>query len=78
MKWLAAIIVFMVLGCQNAAEGPETVDGSCHVVRFSAPGEAPVCAIRCTWDRGIGNSRVGYSDTTPVPCSWHGKKPSQD
>lgn len=79
IRLIAAIVA--LTACSSPTEQSEQLlDKACHVVLFTAadPLES-VCAIRCSWrDGGFSNWSVGYSDTTPVPCSWAGRKISME
>lgn len=73
MKKLGVLIgIMFISGC--FLEEPKTaVDAKkqepCHIVWFQVPEQPQVCAVRCSWNE----EERGYSDTTPVPCSWFGK-----
>lgn len=67
------LLVLVLLGCDTRATTPNPDVDICRVVKFEASGEEPACAIRCAWNEGSGNFKTGYSDTTPVSCSWYGK-----
>lgn len=64
---IAMLALFTLAGC-GSEEMPETTD--CQVVTFYAGSQKPVCAVHCSWWAG----NLGFSNSTPVPCSWAKKK----
>jgi hypothetical protein len=73
--FISIAICISIASCTRPVTTVKTQNVSCTVVKFTVQNaeSQDICAVECNWEAGVGNNATGFSNATPVPCSWYGK-----